>query len=432
MDQTIEKNGRHTFVAWTRERFERHTGRRPEWAWFAPGRVEIFGKHTDYAGGRSLVAAVSRGFAIIAAPNDTGTVRALDAATGQTTECDPADDARAFTGWRNYVAVVARRLAINFPGADLGADIAFASNLPRAAGVSSSSALVVGIATALARRGGLDARDEWRETIQNPLDLAGYLGAVESGLRFGSLAGTTGVGIHGGSEDHTAILLGRAGLVSAYAYVPVRHLATEAMPSDWRFVIMNTGVHAAKAGSARERYNRASDATRALVSLGAGGHDEPAGTLADLLRSDPEAEAVLRARLAELPDSIGAASLARRLDHFIREDARVLPAAGAFRDADRAALGDLARASQEDADVLLGNQVEETRQATMIAREAGAFAASSFGAGFGGSVWALVEAGEAAAFLTRWQERYARAFPVRRDIDGFVTAPAEGLSELEP
>ena len=41
---------------------------RPEWYRFSPGRVEIFGKHTDYAGGHSLLAAVPRGIALVAAP----------------------------------------------------------------------------------------------------------------------------------------------------------------------------------------------------------------------------------------------------------------------------------------------------------------------------------------------------------------------------
>ena len=40
-----------------------------------------------------------------------------------------------------------------------------------------------------------------------------------------------------------------------------------------------------------------------------------------------------------------------------------------------------------------------------LAREHGAFASSSFGAGFGGSVWALVPAAEAAAFGERWIAR---------------------------
>jgi galactokinase len=45
------------------------------------------------------------------------------------------------------------------------------------------------------------------------------------------------------------------------------------------------------------------------------------------------------------------------------------------------------------------------------AREAGAQAASSFGAGFGGSVWALVPAADAEAFAARWRAAYNVAHP---------------------
>ena len=31
-------------------------------AYFVPGRIEVLGKHTDYAGGRTLVAATEKGF----------------------------------------------------------------------------------------------------------------------------------------------------------------------------------------------------------------------------------------------------------------------------------------------------------------------------------------------------------------------------------
>ena len=44
-------------------------------------------------------------------------------------------------------------------------------------------------------------------------------------------------------------------------------------------------------------------------------------------------------------------------------------------------------------------------------REAGALAASAFGAGFGGSVWALVRRAEAREFADCWLENYATAFP---------------------
>jgi galactokinase len=413
--------------------FHATTGYRAEWGWFVPGRVEIFGKHTDYAGGASLVAAVSHGFAVAAGPRDDEIVRVVDAATSHDVELDPRDDRRPFAGWHNYIAVVARRLARDFPGARLGADIVFRSNLPRAAGVSSSTALVVGIASALVRRGRLAGRPDWRAAIAGPLDLAGYLGAVESGLTFGPFAGTEGVGIQGGSEDHTAILASRAGHVSAYAYVPVRQLAIEPMPAEWRFVIVSSGVHAAKAGGARDQYNRASNDTRTLVRIGAHLTNGPVESLADLLSAAPDAEVRLRDALARSSaDPLERVRLERRLDHFLREHARVLPAARAFRDADADALGSLSRASQEDADVLLGNQVDETRRLAALANECGAFAASSFGAGFGGSVWALVTADEAPALLERWTHRYLEAFPRRRNVEGFITTPQAGVSEWAP
>src|SRR4029453_6190720 len=96
---------------------------------------------------------------------------------------------------------------------------------------------------------------EWRATIHDLFDLAGYLGAVENGLTFGSLAGTSGVGTHGGSEDHTAILNCQGGRVSAFSYVPTRPEGDAAMPSGWRFIVMSSGVESAKAGAARGRYN---------------------------------------------------------------------------------------------------------------------------------------------------------------------------------
>ena len=111
------------------------------------------------------------------------------------------------------------------------------------------------------------------------------------------------------------------------------------------------------------------------------------------------------------------------------EDGRVPLGADAFQDADADAIGELARASQEEADTLLGNQIHETRELAGLAREAGAFAATSFGAGFGGSVWALVggDATEAEAFRDRWLQAYRRSCPRQTNAAGFVTRPGCGL-----
>lgn len=426
-------DGRVAFLVEAVQAFRATVGRAPAWAWLVPGRIEIFGKHTDYAGGRSLVAAVPRGFAVVAAPRDDRVVTAHDAHWTAATAVDLADDRRVFHGWANYVAVTARRLAKNFPGAPLGADIIFASDLPRAAGVSSSSALVVGIALALIRRAGLAQRPEWREAVADDLDLAGYLGAVENGLTFRSLAGTSGVGTHGGSEDHNAILNCRAGRVSAFSYVPTRALGDAAMPADWRFILMTSGVEAAKAGAAKGRYNRASLATRALLEVWRRHTgDTASATLAEALASEPDATARLgEAIRAQVHPDFSAEALAVRLAHFLAEDGRVLPALEAFARGDRRTLGDLSAASQRDASELLGNQIDETRALAGLALEAGAFGASSFGAGFGGSVWALAEAREADAVADRWRRAYLARYPGLANVTAILARPSAAAIALD-
>jgi galactokinase len=111
-------------------------------------------------------------------------------------------------------------------------------------------------------------------------------------------------------------------------------------------------------------------------------------------------------------------ALERRLDHFIREDARIPGALVAFRTRDQAQLGRLAEESQGDAETLLGNQIAETRALPRSARELGAFAARSFGAGFGGSVWALVEHDRAESFARSWH------------AEAFVASPGPPVVEL--
>lgn len=386
----------------------------PRHAWWVPGRLEVFGKHTDYAGGRTLVCAVPSGLAVAANPRGDGRIRVMDATRGHSVELQPLDG-QVFAGWRHYVEVAARRLAANFPGAPLGADIVFAGDLPRASGMSSSSALVVGIATALVRVAGIDERPEWRANIHGTLDVAGYFACIENGLTFGTLQGDAGVGTHGGSEDHAAILGATRGELSAFAFVPMRALDRVAMPDSWRFVLAPSVARSSKTGSAQGAYNNLSRNAEVLLEIWNAAHPR-AASLGEVLTSGGE-DAIRALVRASAIDGWPPAALTRRLDHFIREDARVAEAVDAFRDADAARLTALADASQVDAEVLLGNQVPETIALARAARAQGAFAACSFGAGFGGSVWALVD-GDADAFARRW------------DAAAFVARPGPPVTSL--
>ena len=422
------------WLAHTAAEFKRLTGAEPEWRWCVPGRIEIFGKHTDYAGGRSLLAAVPRGFSVVATPRSDHRVRVIDARHGELVVIDTRDTERVFRGWANYAAVTVRRFERNFPGAALGTDIAIASDLPRAAGLSSSSAFVVSIALALIRRAGLEARDDWRAAITSIEDLAWYLGCVENGLPFQSLGGIAGVGTRGGSQDHTAILACRPGVVSHYSFIPVRAHGEAPMPPGWRFVVASSGVHADKAGTVRDRYNRASQAVEKLLETWNAASEVPASSLAAALDSAPDAEERLRhaVRSATVPvKEFSPDDLERRLSMFARETQRVPQAAAAFASADRDRIESLTRASQQDAERLLGNQIPETIALARLAYEQGAFAASAFGAGFGGSVWALVSAADAAAFGEEWMRRYRAAFSFRETAEWFSAVPGPGASAIE-
>jgi len=404
----------------------------PQWHRFTPGRLEIFGKHTDYAGGNSLLAAVPRGIALAARRRTDGIVRVGDVFDGQVIEVDPSTEKPAhYHGLQRYVHVVAHRLFLNFPGAELGMNIAIASDLPRASGLSSSSALVVGVALALVERARLRDREEWQRHLRRVHDVAWYLGCVENGLDFPGLAGAAGVGTHGGSEDHTAILAAKTDQVSLYRFVPVTPLGEAAMPRDWAIVVSSSGVQADKADSVMDRYNRASNGVRALHAIWNRHAAEAAPSLADALQTGPGAVDQLREWLTSTDDgAFTTADLERRLRHFVRETARAPLACAAFRDADRAALGQLSADSQREAGELLGNQIPETILLATLAREVGAFASSSFGAGFGGSVWAAVPSGDAAAFGDAWVRAYAERMPAAGKVPWFIARPGPAATEI--
>lgn len=405
--------------------------------WWVPGRVEVFGKHTDYGGGPSLMGALPRGFLIAGTPRTDQRVRIFDAGDGSKFELDLATGQTSpaeVTGWRRYANILARRLVRDFPGAALGADLALASDLPRASGMSSSSALVVGVAHALIRMSRLDERADWQAAIPSPVDRGGYFACLENGLPYGAFAGDGGLGTFGGSEDQTAIVCCRPGHLSQFSYMPVRHLRDVALPAGWTFVLMSSGIAAEKAGRAQAQYNRASLGVRALIDLWRA-HVGPAVSLTAALEADADGEAKLRAvvdRYAsdEWPREI----LHVRLSHFVREYPRVQQAAEAFAVGDVTGIGALAAASHDDADKLLGNQLPETNALVALAVKHGAIGASAFGAGFGGSVWALVTTTDAQAigsFGDTWLGAYRAAFPERTPLSQwFAARPGAPLTDI--
>jgi galactokinase len=90
----------------------------------------------------------------------------------------------------------------------------------------------------------------------------------------------------------------------------------------------------------------------------------------------------------------------------------------AFAGGDTRELGRLSADSQRDAEILLRNQIPETVNLVKSALKAGAFAACSFGAGFGGAAWALVPSADAERLAREWTR------------EAFVIQPGPALTDL--
>jgi galactokinase len=392
---------------------------------FVPGRIEVLGKHTDYAGGRTLVAAVDRGVTITCSPTSfspTGpasgiTARSL-ALPGDLRILAGADPQLPTGHWGRYVQTVVDRLTDNF-GALAPCDITISSDLPLASGMSSSSALVSALVLALADANGFRNSERWRRNVADRADLAQYLACFENGMSFKELAGAAGVGTFGGSEDHTAMVFSQEGELGQFRFCPIRLEKRVRLPEDLALIVLVSGVAAEKTGAARELYNRASLSTREILSRWNESTGRRDAVLADALTVDPQAT-----RLHRLV--AGDDYLTRRLDHFLAESEQIIPAAtDALEAGDLTAFGDAVDESQRVAETLLGNQVPETIALARIARaDLSAVAACSFGAGFGGSVWAAAPSADAEDFAAEWLRRYAVEFPeVASRATTMVTRP---------
>jgi galactokinase len=398
---------------------------------FVPGRIELFGKHVDYGGGTSMTCAIGEGITATVEPLETAVIDLEDARTGRRARIPLRRDARpggAHGG--TYVAAVARRMARDFGPLRHGVRVVSSSSLPRSAGLSSSSAFVTMLTMAVADANGLTERADWREHIASRLALAEYCGAIETGGAFGPWPGERGVGTRGGAQDHVAILCNDAGRVGAYRYLPAALVGQATFPAAWTLLVAVSGVRATKTGGAQADYNRASDLVRGLVRAW---NDETRRndiSLVAALESAADAAEGLE-RIAQRSND--APWLLARLAQFRRESEVLVPGAlAALSAADAIALGRLGVESQQGAETALRNQVPETMFLARAALASGAYAASAFGAGFGGSVWAMAPRDGAAAILERWRGEYARAFPGRvAKAEWLTLQPSDGVRWLD-
>lgn len=368
----------------------------------APGRVNLIGEHIDYAGLPVLPMAIDRTLTLHVRPRTDGRVcitSDLPSLGEREFEIVRTIPPYPYGDWGNYAKAAMQGL-IDAGLEPVGFDARVTSNLPSAAGLSSSSALVVGTALA-ALAGGCDTPD--------PLPLASLLAKAEHYA-----------GARGGGMDQAAILAGRAGHALRIAFDPlqVRYVR---IPSGWSFVVAHSLVTAEKGGAARDTYNaRRTAVERALDELGASAAGYPK------LVADGSAEELI-ARAAGIlgPELLG------RFRHVITEAARVERAEAAMRSDDAAAFGRLMCESHESLRTDFEVSTEALDALVETAMTAGALGARVTGAGLGGFIIALVPSREHAEFLERLESSFYHPRGTR--VDGsvlFTVQAADGARVL--
>jgi galactokinase len=156
--------------------------------------------------------------------------------------------------------------------------------------------------------------------------------------------------------------------------------------------------------------------------------------LRDIADENPTtARAELFARVASAtqndPEGI---YLLERFKQFYFEDREIIPqTVTAWIRSDLAAIGNLIDRSHRNSRRYLRNIVEEVDFLQHSARDHGALAASGFGAGFGGSVYAIIPRRQAEGFLRQWKAGYSLRFPqAARNSVFFLSRPGGAACSL--
>ena len=324
----------------------------------APGRVNLIGEHIDYHGLPVLPIAMDRRIRIRFRARGDRRICASSAAPFGRREFAWTGDLQpvAAGDWENYLRAAASAVASRW-GLCAGVDAWIAADLPPAAGLASSSALIVAFTLCLLAANGIHAGFEELMAI------------LPEGEHF--------VGTRGGGMDHAAILASRAGCASLIEFAPlaVRHIV---VPGDWAFLVAHSLETAEKSGSARTAYNaRRQAGAAALARLGMASYRE--------VIAAPQRHAELLARLA------GSNEDAERdaFLHTTSESARVTEAVAAIEAGDAAGFGRLLTESQgslRDRQRVSSPALDRLVDAALAC---GALGARLTGAGFGGAVVAV-------------------------------------------
>ncbi|MBR5666316.1 MAG: galactokinase [Lachnospiraceae bacterium] len=344
--------------------------------YFAPGRVNLIGEHTDYNGGHVFPCALSIGtYAAVRKRTDRKlrfySVNFPDAGILETSLDDKAF--RRELDWTNYPRGVVWAAEEAGYKADCGFDVLFRGTIPNSSGLSSSASIEVLTGYFLADLYGFD-----------------YDGIVNAKL--GQRAENAFIGVNCGIMDQFAIAMGQKGHA---IFLNTGTLAYEYAPLDLkgvRIVIMNTNK---KRGLGDSKYNeRRAECEKALQYVQ---QTFPVQALCELTKE----------QWAVAKETIPSVTLRKRAEHAVTENLRTLAAYEALKKGDLTAFGRLMNEShislKEDYEVT-GRELDTLVEAAW--QQAGVLGARMTGAGFGGCAVSLVQEDAVSSFVTNVGQIY--------------------------
>jgi galactokinase len=371
--------------------------------WFAPGRANLMGEHTDYNEGLVLPFALAQGVTASVSLRDDGLLVLRSKQMPDDIVTVPVDALSPVSvrGWAAYPAGVAwalRSEGVTVPGASIEID----SDLPVGAGVSSSAALECAVALGLSSLTGLSMTRR-------------ALAAVARQAENEFVGAPTGI-----IDQHASLLCeaGHAMLLDcatrSITQVPFNPEAAGVVA-----LIIDTRVtHALVSGEYGRRRAECEEAARQLgVPF--------LGQVTSLALVDALPDPVLRRRARHVvSDSIRARAIAAALT------------SGAPGSATRSAPAEIYRYTGElltEAHLSLRDDFEVSWPEADVTVEtvlaAGAYGARMIGGGFGGSVLALVPAERAAAARTEISAVFAaRGWAPPEFLDAVPSAAARRLA----
>lgn len=385
------------------ERFESVYGIAAQDVYFAPGRVNLIGEHTDYNGGHVFPCALSVGTYGIIAPRQDSMLRlySLNLPEGGVHEVNLAELKPGRTAeWTQYPEGVFWVLKEKGYDISRGADIMFAGDVPAGSGLSSSASIEVLTAMMIKDAMGIEALTQ--------VDLA--LIGQEAENRYN--------GMQCGIMDQFSSAMGKR---SHAIFLDTNTLEYQLVPlvlGDCELVIANTNVKHSLVGSA---YNdRRRECEEALVALKTVDEISHIGNLCDLNFAEFEKH----------QDAITDSVCRRRAKHAVSENERSVVAVEALMSNDLEAFGKLMNASH----VSLRDDYEVScPELDFLAEEAwrteGVIGGRMTGGGFGGCTVNLVRKDAVEEFIAKAGTAYREKFGIEASF--YQASPEEGAHRLD-